>query len=103
MTIWWQFEKIRPGLGGDLGGTHSAGALHAVEIFNFPPAGDFASTPANSQGGDVAARPGPSLSLDYREVAAWSLVGAVLGVTAFIVWLIYAFVVDFGFLNLFEP
>jgi hypothetical protein len=102
MTIWWQFEKIRPGLGGDLGGTHSAGALRAVEVFTLlPPASPDA--PANSQGDDVAARPGPSLSLDYREVAAWSLVGAILGFAAFVVWFIYVAVADFGFLNLFEP
>jgi hypothetical protein len=68
MTIYWRFEKFRPGLGGDLGGTHSAGALHAVEI-TFPPAG-APNTPANSQGDDVAVRPGPSLQELARPASA---------------------------------
>ena len=112
--IWWNYNwfsgpfESRPGLGGnDLGGTRGAtGALRATEIFISPPA--FPPSPATSQVADAPA-PGPFLqeqearSSDCREFAAWSLVGALIGFAAFVVWFIYVAFVEFGFLNLLGP
>jgi len=90
--------------------------------WQFPPVAP--PPPANSQGDDVAVRPGPSIQLagvssawvdgrdlpsarnevasfDYRELAAWSLVGALIRFAAFLVWFIYI-LFDFGLLNLLE-